>query len=59
MPVPPEADLVPCQYAENGSAQTFAEGGTSTVEACWAGEWRVDKPFMKYFALSIAQAGAR
>jgi hypothetical protein len=115
MPVPPEADLAPCQYAQHvldgdprerehlflttpdggytvgvwaaqpyaeridcyagdefchvirgqvtltgtdGAAQTFAEGDTFTVEAGWAGEWRVDKPFMKYFALSIAQAGA-
>jgi uncharacterized protein len=23
-----------------------------TMEAGWAGEWRVDKPFMKYFAVS-------
>ncbi len=114
MPVPPEADLVPCQYAQHvlegdpqereylflaapdgsytvgvwaaqpyteridsypgdecchvirgrvtltdadGSARTFTEGDTFTVEAGWAGEWRVDEPFMKYFALSIPQSG--
>jgi uncharacterized protein len=43
----------------DGSAQTFAEGDTFTVQAGWAGEWRVDKPFMKYFALSVPSAGAQ
>ena len=42
----------------DGTARTFAEGDTFTVQAGWTGEWRVDKPFMKYFALSVPQAGA-
>jgi uncharacterized protein len=40
----------------DGTAHTFGEGSTFTVQAGWAGEWRVDKPFMKYFALSIPSA---
>jgi uncharacterized cupin superfamily protein len=37
---------------KDGSAQTFVQGDSFTMEAGWAGEWRVDKPFLKYFALS-------
>lgn len=43
----------------DGTARTFAEGATFTVQAGWAGEWRVDKPFVKYFALSVPQASAQ
>jgi uncharacterized cupin superfamily protein len=41
----------------DGSAQTFVQGDSFTMEAGWAGEWRVDKPFMKYFALSAPRSG--
>jgi uncharacterized cupin superfamily protein len=37
---------------KDGAAQTFVQGDSFTMEAGWAGEWRVDEPFMKYFALS-------
>jgi uncharacterized cupin superfamily protein len=40
------------QEREDGSVQTFVAGDSFTMEAGWAGEWRVDQPFMKYFALS-------
>jgi uncharacterized cupin superfamily protein len=40
----------------DGAARTFGEGDAFTVEAGWAGEWRIDKPFMKYFVLSMPPA---
>jgi uncharacterized cupin superfamily protein len=39
--------------APDGSAQTFVQVDSFTMEAGWAGEGRVDQPFMKYFALSV------
>jgi hypothetical protein len=35
----------------DGFEQTFAEGDSFVVEAGWQGVWRVDRPFLKYFAL--------
>jgi uncharacterized protein len=53
---PPREELVirgqVTLVGKDGSVQTFVEGDSFTMEAGWAGEWRVDKPFMKYFALS-------
>lgn len=43
----------------DGTARTFRAGDTFTVQAGWAGEWRVDTPFMKYFVLSAPQAVAQ
>ncbi len=43
----------------DGTSRTFGEGSSFTIQAGWAGEWRVDKPFMKYFVLSIPQTAAR
>lgn len=40
----------------DGTTHIFGAGSTFTVPAGWAGEWRVDQPFMKYFALSIPSA---
>jgi uncharacterized cupin superfamily protein len=40
----------------DGTTHSFGEGSSFTVPAGWAGEWRVDQPFMKYFALSIPPA---
>jgi uncharacterized cupin superfamily protein len=40
---------------EDGSVQTFVAGDSFTMEAGWAGEWPVEEPFMKYFALSTAR----
>ncbi|HEY2238951.1 MAG TPA: cupin domain-containing protein [Streptosporangiaceae bacterium] len=40
----------------DGTTHSFGEGSSFTVPAGWAGEWRVDQPFMKYFALSIPAA---
>ena len=38
---PPGAELTPCSYVA-------PEG----LEAGWTGQWRVDEPFLKFFALS-------
>jgi uncharacterized cupin superfamily protein len=38
-----------------GAARTFRAGDAFTVQAGWAGEWRVNEPFMKYFVLSAPQ----
>jgi uncharacterized cupin superfamily protein len=37
----------------DGTSRTFVTGDTFTVEAGWAGEWRVEQTFVKYFALSV------
>ena len=57
--LPAEAEIVPCHYVAevtDGSSHTFGAGSSFTVPAGWAGEWRGDQPFMKYFALSIPPA---
>lgn len=38
--------------AEGAEPQTFRTGDSFTIEAGWAGQWRVDEPFLKFFALS-------
>lgn len=43
----------------DGTVRTFGEGSAFTVQAGWAGQWRVDKPFLKYFALSVPPAAPR
>ncbi len=37
----------------DGQAQTFRAWDSFTIEADWTGQWRVDEPFLKFFALSI------
>jgi len=41
---------------DDGVTETFTEGDSFVLEAGWSGIYRVDKPFMKYFALAIPQA---
>jgi uncharacterized protein len=36
----------------DGQAQTFRAGDSFTIEAGWTGQWRVDEPFLKFFAVS-------
>lgn len=38
---------------QDGSSQIFTEGDSFVINAGWAGIWRVDEPFMKYFVLSV------
>lgn len=39
----------------DGTSQTFTAGDSFTLKAGWAGVWKVEEPFMKYFAMSVPQ----
>ncbi len=38
--------------AHDRQAQTFRAGDSFIIEAGCTGQWRVDEPFLKFFALS-------
>lgn len=38
--------------AHDRQAQTFRAGDSFTIEVGCTGQWRVDEPFLKFFALS-------
>jgi len=38
--------------AHDRQAQTFRAGDSFTIEAGCTGQWRVDEPFLKFFAFS-------
>jgi uncharacterized cupin superfamily protein len=42
--------------SDDGTSQAFGEGDSFVMEAGWSGEYRVDEPLLKYFALSVPRA---
>ena len=64
---PPGVELGPSSYLapkglvdgdprEHGVTETFGEGDSFVVAAGWSGVYRVDKPFLKHFALAVPTA---